>query len=901
MIRDGGVDPANLGQGGWLFLLHDATNHLAPNNIAAVTNENSLFQYLKGQGLSYVIVKAATSNYLYFDNTYSRTSPVFTSNLVNFAHANGLKIFGSNRSWGGDIPGEIAIADYVFGQGADGFIYDAEAEWEASPSRPWITNAPAQAWWLCSTVRSNWPTKFIAHNPFDTLYLHSSFPYKEFGFWCDAVMPQVYHHAASKGNAFAAIHWTDVNYRTFQNSLASLPVGNSNGLVVRWTNAIIPLVLMRDVYGANFSTAYPPEDVRNFLDYLVADPNCVTAGGYQGSDYFRSELHDTNQWAYIKAATIGNFPGVVNNIVMDDARASLAGTWTAVKTIDATTGSTVSFTGEFGTDVDSFGTNYWKAIRGTGSGYMQFTPNILTAGDYLCYQWHPTRPDASASVPHIINYNGGSTTVYANQQTNSGNWSLLGRFNFAVGTAGYIRITDGIPEPGAVVMADGIKLVYVGAPVPPTISQQPQGATILAGQGTTFSVTAAGTAPLAYQWRLNNVDLLGATSSTLTVASAGIPDNGAYSVQVINAYGAALSSNAVLDVIVSMTAGDNTFGQTNVPVVASNLVAIAAGAWHNLGLGGNGSVVAWGDNSAGQCAVPVSLTDAVAIAAGGYHSLALRANGTVVAWGANDFEQATVPAGLVNLIGIAAGTWHSVALLADGTVVAWGDNSVRQTAVPTGLNNVVAVAAGGNHSLALRTDGTVVGWGDNTDANGFAAGQSAPPFGLEKVVGIAAGEYHSLAVRTDGTVVAWGDNSNSQCDVPPGLTNVVAVAGGGAHSLALRMDGTVAAWGADWSGQCDLPIGFRPMAGIAGGSYHTVLLLDGAQPVSGLFNLRREGNQFSGLMQTLYRRNYTLESKDTLAATNWIAVSTSAGNGALRVLTDPAAAGSGRFYRVRQW
>jgi hypothetical protein len=504
-------------------------------------------------------------------------------------------------------------------------------------------------------------------------------------------------------------------------------------------------------------------------------------------------------------------------------------------------------------------------------------------------------------VPHIINYNGGSTTVYANQQTNAGNWSLLGRFNFAAGTAGYIRVTDGIPESGAVTMADGIKLVYIGAPVPPTISDQPQGATILAGQGATFSVTATGTSPLAYQWRLNNVDIPGATSPTLTVASAGAAGNGAYSVQVANGYGAVVSSNAVLDVIVAMTAGDNTFAQTNVPVLASNLVAIAAGAWHNLGLGADGTVLAWGDNSAGQCAVPAPLTDAVAIAAGGYHSLALRANGTVVAWGANDFGQATVPPGLGSVIGIAAGTWHSLALRADGKVVAWGDNSVRQTTLPVGLISVVAVAAGGNHSLALKSDGTVVGWGENTGANGFVAGQSSVPAGLGKVVAIAAGEYHSLAVKADGTVVAWGDDSENQCEVPAGLTNVAAVAGGGAHSLALRMDGTVTAWGADWSGQCDLPIGFSPMAGIAGGSYHTVLLMDDAQLVPRLLNPSWKGTQFSSLVQTMYRRSYTLEYKDTLAATNWTAVSTSAGNGALRVLTDPAAAGSGRFYRLRQW
>jgi hypothetical protein len=900
-IRDGGVDPANLGQGGWLYLLHNATNHLAPNHIAAVTNENSMFQYLKGQGLQYVIVKAGSSDLLYTDTTYTATSPVFTSNLVNLAHSNGLKIFGSNRSWGSNIAGEIAIADYVFGQGADGFIYDAEAEWEASPSRPWITNAPAQAWWLCGTVRSNWPTKFIAHNPFDTLYLHSSFPYKEFGYWCDAVMPQVYHHSASQGNAFAAIHWTDVNYRTFQNSLASLPVGHSNGLTVYWTNAIKPLVLMRDVYGANFSPAYPPADVRNFLDYLVADPNCVTAGGYQGSDYFRSELHDTNQWAYIKAATIGIFPDVVNNIILDDARASRVGTWTMVKTIDATTGSTVSFTGEFGTDTNSFGTNYWKAVQGTGSAYMEFTPNILTAGEYLCYQWHPYRADASASVPHIINYIGGPTTVYVNQQTNAGNWSLLGRFNFAAGTSGYIRVTDGMPESGGVAMADGVKLVYIGAPTSPTIIDQPQGARILPGQSAAFSVTATGTAPLAYQWRFNDADISGATSPALTIASAGVLNAGAYSVRVTNAYGMAFSSNAVLVVIVATTAGDNTFNQTNVPMLATNLVAVAAGAWHCLGLCPDGSVLAWGDDSNGQCDVPLTLKDAVAIAAGGYHNLAIKANGSVVAWGADDSGQATVPADLASVIGIAAGTWHSFALRADGTVAAWGDNSYGQTSVPVGLSNVVAVAAGGNHSLALKVDGTVVGWGENTDAEGNAVGQSVTPLELKNVVGIAAGEYHSLAVKADGTVVAWGDNSQNQCGVPLGLTNVVAVAAGGAHSLALAVDGTVSAWGANWNGQCDFPPGLSPAVGIAGGSYHTVLLLEGGQTVPRLFNPTRQGSRFSALLQTLNRKHYVLERKDSLAETNWSAVCTNSGNGALRLLADPSAVTPQRFYRTRQW
>jgi len=39
--------------------------------------------------------------------------------------------------------------------------------------------------------------------------------------------------------------------------------------------------------------------------------------------------------------------------------------------------------------------------------------------------------------------------------------------------------------------------------VPPTIANQPQRQTVVAGQSVTFSVGASGTAPLSHQWRFN--------------------------------------------------------------------------------------------------------------------------------------------------------------------------------------------------------------------------------------------------------------------------------------------------------------------------------------------------------------------------------------------------------------
>jgi hypothetical protein len=215
-IRDGGIDPANLGKGDWIYSMTDATNRLG-GHINGVTNETSLMLFYKSQGIRYFIVKAATSDVL-FNGCYG--SPQFTSALVDIAHANGLLIFGYNRSYGSNVLGEISVSDYIFNQGADGFVWDAESEWENTS--PWIgNNGPALAWQLCSGVRSNWPNKFLVHAPFPIISFHSSFPYKEFGYFSDTVMPQVYHSGWTgvKGTASGGINWSDVNWASWQRSL----------------------------------------------------------------------------------------------------------------------------------------------------------------------------------------------------------------------------------------------------------------------------------------------------------------------------------------------------------------------------------------------------------------------------------------------------------------------------------------------------------------------------------------------------------------------------------------------------------------------------------------------------------------------------------------------------------
>ena len=102
-------------------------------------------------------------------------------------------------------------------------------------------------------------------------------------------------------------------------------------------------------------------------------------------------------------------------------------------------------------------------------------------------------------------------------------------------------------------------------------------------------------------------------------------------------------------------------GITNVPTVATNVIAVSAGAYHNLALKADGTVLAWGDNLRNQTNAPYyALTNVVAIAAGGSQSLALRSDGTLVAWGWNTFGPITQYPPVTNVIGIAAGRGSSM-------------------------------------------------------------------------------------------------------------------------------------------------------------------------------------------------------------------------------------------------
>jgi alpha-tubulin suppressor-like RCC1 family protein len=84
----------------------------------------------------------------------------------------------------------------------------------------------------------------------------------------------------------------------------------------------------------------------------------------------------------------------------------------------------------------------------------------------------------------------------------------------------------------------------------PVITTQPTNQTILAGDTANFSGAASGAQPLSYQWSFNGTNINGATNSILTLTNAQVSQAGSYVLLVTNNYGSAISSNAVLTVVV---------------------------------------------------------------------------------------------------------------------------------------------------------------------------------------------------------------------------------------------------------------------------------------------------------------------------------------------------------------
>jgi hypothetical protein len=101
---------------------------------------------------------------------------------------------------------------------------------------------------------------------------------------------------------------------------------------------------------------------------------------------------------------------------------------------------------------------------------------------------------------------------------------------------------------GATNSTNAVLAIGVG----PSLSVQPLSQSAGPEGSVTFSVVAAGGAPLNYQWEFDNAAISGATNSSLTVSGIQSANGGTYTVVVTNLYASITSSNALLTVLTSV-------------------------------------------------------------------------------------------------------------------------------------------------------------------------------------------------------------------------------------------------------------------------------------------------------------------------------------------------------------
>src|SRR5664280_453034 len=121
-------------------------------------------------------------------------------------------------------------------------------------------------------------------------------------------------------------------------------------------------------------------------------------------------------------------------------------------------------------------------------------------------------------------------------------------------------------------------LTVIGAGLFITNSARPSTGTVLAGQSVTFSVSADGTAPFAYQWYKNGAMIAGATGGTFSIGSVAETDAGNYYAFVSNSAGSTTSDDATLIVNAATVAPAFTTQPTSQTVPAGAAVSFTAAA-----------------------------------------------------------------------------------------------------------------------------------------------------------------------------------------------------------------------------------------------------------------------------------------------------------------------------------
>ena len=292
------------------------------------------------------------------------------------------------------------------------------------------------------------------------------------------------------------------------------------------------------------------------------------------------------------------------------------------------------------------------------------------------------------------------------------------------------------------------------------------------------------------------------------------------------------------------------YGDVRTDTPWSDIIAVAAGSTHTVGLKKDGTCVAVGNNAYGQCMVS-EWTDIVAIAAGNNHTVGIKSDGTCVAAGSNnngecnvtewtnivkvdardrttagvradgtcvftgrDFEEVNLD-GWTDIVDIACGWGHIIGVKSDGTVTVSG-RLAFEVGTPNGKvfldvnevaqwTDIVQIIAESDHVIGLKSDGTAIATAVVVVDDHGQGDMSA----MHDIVAIDSSWDYTVGLKKDGTLELAGRSpgraSNEAATALFESSTFISVSAGG-HLVGLRKDGTVVALGVNGDGQIDMAV-----------------------------------------------------------------------------------------------
>jgi len=560
-LLDNGVDPSHLGKGDWIWEMDQTESNLGVSTVQAVIN------FEKAEGMQFLIVKCADGGQYGPDYW-----PQFDSDLVTLCHAAGIKIFGFGYVYGsyygsGQVQAEIDAAVACMGvtdsSGVpmDGFVIDAEIEYNGQS---------ANAITYCQGIRAVYPTRCLAHSPYPIPSYNESFPYIEFGRYCDVVMPQDYWYDQFESSGGVTPQYMadlmNTDWIKWQNTW----VGEGDGSSVK------PLVPIGQGFQGDSPVAIPGSQLTSFYNELKSENPCATAGGYQGITFWVAQSHTTDMWNAIAAMTFVTPPVITNQPVSTTNCQGRTATFSVVagpaplnyqwrKNGGNLSGATVSSLALSAITTNDAASYAVVVTNSAGSITSAVATLTVTVAPAIVTQPQPQAVCQGGSATFTVTASGTPLTYQwqFNGANINGTLSSYTLNNVHTNKAGNYTV---IVSNACGVVTSAVATLTV--PLPPAIATQPQSQVVTQGSSAAFTVTAAaGTAP-SYQWQFNGNNVNG-TLSSYSLGNVHANKAGPYTVVLTNACNTLTSAVAWLTVVMPLASQTVTQGGSAIFTVAN--------------------------------------------------------------------------------------------------------------------------------------------------------------------------------------------------------------------------------------------------------------------------------------------------------------------------------------------